>query len=153
MAHERKPGWGWKLFAGLMAVMVAIGDLPKLLHPIGATALLVVGLNVAAMTGLAAYAFGRRVGPTAFWRGFGPFFCLVTVAQLGAALPILVRLLVFAQGSPGIVLGLLIAVVPVLAMALFTCLALLRQGELLGPGRRPLGRSPDRLPLPLPDPA
>jgi hypothetical protein len=144
---------GWKLFAGLMVVMVAVGDVPKLLHPTGATALLVVGLNVAAMTGLAGYAFGKRVGPTRFWRLFGPFFCLVTAAQLGAALPILVRLFAFAQGSPAMVLGLLIAVVPVVAMAIFTNLALLRQGELLGPGRRPLGRGPDQLPLPLPDPA
>lgn len=153
MIQGTKPGWGWKSFAGLMVVMVAIGDVPKLFHPIGVGALLTVAINLTAVAGLVAYAFRRRMGPTRFWRLFAPFFCLFTVGLFGAALPIIVRFFAIIPGSLTMVLGMLIAIVPVTAMALLTAVALLRQGELLGPGRRPLGARPDQLTLPLHDPA
>jgi|GEM_PF-2747561 len=152
MRHGTGPGLGWKLFAGLMVFGEAIGDVPKLFHPASALTSVLVALNLVAVSGVVAYAFRQRLGPVGFWRAFAPFFCLVSAGEIGRVLPIIVRLIALTQGSMVMVLGMLFVIVPVLAMAFFTCLALLRQAELLGPSRRPLGRKPDQLSLPLPLP-
>jgi hypothetical protein len=151
MAGKAGPGLGWKLFAGWMVLMVLIGDVPKLLHPekLAATWFLLLALHLAALAGLVAYAFGQRLFSARFWRLFGPLFCLVTAGQFGAVAPVLAALLYLTQGSLAGAAGLLLAVVPVIAMAVFTCIALLRQAELLGPDRRPFGARPAQLSLPL----
>jgi hypothetical protein len=151
MKQGKGRGVGWKLFAAAMAFFFAVGDLPKLLHPhsLGTGRILLIATYLVAVAGIIAYAFGRQVFATRFWRLFAPVFCLVTAAQIGAAMPTIAWLLYGASGSLPIVLGLLIAFAPVVAMALLTCLALLRQGQLLGPERRPWGRPPEQLALPL----
>jgi hypothetical protein len=150
MRHVEKPGRGWQVFAGVMVVLVLIGDVPKLLHPqsLGLGRLLLIEIYIVALAGLVAYAFGKRFLPTRFWRVFAPAYCLLTAGQLGWSAPAVASLTYLGLGSPAVVFGFLIVVVPVVSMATFTCIAVLRQASLLGPNRRPLGERPAQLALP-----
>jgi hypothetical protein len=153
MAHRTGPGLGWKLFAGFLAIMVLIGDLPRLFRLTSLAEFAMVACYFVAVAGLIAYAAGRQCLPVRFWRVYAPAFCLLCAGQVGWSAPKVAWLVYRGQGSPASVLGFFIVVVPAVSMVVFICIALLRQAELLGPGRRPLGARPEQLSLPLPEPA
>ena len=84
----KKAGWGWKLVAILLALMVAFGFATMLGEHKHVTAF--KWLEYASMAlctlGLIQYAFGAPRLPRLVWRVFGPIFSIVLVAGLGKSI-------------------------------------------------------------------
>lgn len=143
---------GWKIFACLMAVLVIVGDFPKLANPTAHHPLQIALLPVYAIVllGLWQYSFGWPRRPSSgFWRVFAPFFALVTAASVGFAIPPIIVVASLLSGSVMGVLGMLIGLGLPAAIVTYTIIALLRLGDWIGPTRRPVGERPPQLSLPL----
>jgi hypothetical protein len=109
-------------------------------------------LNTIATLGVVLYVL-RRTGTAPFWRLFAPIYAAVFAAQLGGILPQFFRatlaLADLGPQAPLALVGAMVVVVPVLAIAVFTMIALFRLGDWIGPTRRPLGLRERQLSLPL----
>jgi hypothetical protein len=145
---------GWVLFAIAMVWGEGIGDFPRLLFPHRTTVFhfLMALVNSIAVLGIALYAL-RMNGSRAFWRVYAPLYTLIVAAELGYSAIALSRLL-FAMwragpDTPLVALGAVTVGLPIIAMAVFTLIALLRLGDWIGPTKRPLGLPGAQLPLPL----
>jgi len=151
-----RPRWhlGWILFAIVMVWAECMGDVPRILLPQRTTAehLFISYANVTAVTGLTCYAFRFSVFPN-FWRIFAPAYALIIAAQFGKWLPAFSRVMSFmfqrASSTPLSIVGALALTVPILAMTMYTIVALLRLGDWIGPTRRPVGLRPTQLSLPI----
>jgi hypothetical protein len=151
-----KPRWhiGWILFAIAMVWGECVGDVPHLLLPHHTTpAHFAFALaNATAVLGLTFYAF-RWTASRAFWRLFAPLYALFLAAQIGATLVpftrVIAGLAALGKDAPLVILGAIVVLLPVTAMAVFTVIALFRLGDWIGPTRRPLGVRPQQLSLPI----
>ena len=151
-----KPRWqiGWILFAIAMVWGECMEDVPRLLLPHHTTpAHFVVALaNVTAVLGLIFYAF-RYHRTRAFWRLFAPLYALFLAAQVGGSFVAMTRvvtaLLALGKDAPLVVLGGMVVLLPIMAMAVYTTIALFRLGDWIGPTRRPIGVRPQQLSLPI----
>ena len=151
-----KPRWqvAWILFAFAMVWGVCLADVPRLLLPHRTTpAHFVAALaNITAVLGLTFYAlrYNRSRG---FWRLFAPLYAMFLSAQVGASFVSLTRvvtgLLVLGKDAPLVILGGMVVLLPMIAMAVFTVIALFRLGDWIGPTRRPVGVRPQQLSLPI----
>ena len=145
---------GWVLFAVGMVWAECWGDVPKLLFPHRTTPehLFNATTNVIAVTGLALYAFGLR-GSRAFWRLYAPGYAIVIAAQFGLCAPAFAIATAQIMSSAGMdfisQVGLLAITLPMLAMTVFSIIALFRLGDWIGPTRRPVGEQSLQLHLPL----
>ena len=85
-------------------------------------------------------------------RLYAPFFALIVAGQLGYSLIALSRALLLLSRADGqtllMTIGAITVALPIMAMAVFTLIALLRLGDWIGPTRRTLGCS-KQLSLPL----
>lgn len=151
-----KPRWqvGWILFAVAMVWGECVGDVPRLLLPHHTTpAHFVVALaNVTAVLGLIFYAL-RYNRTRAFWRLFAPLYAMFLAAEVGGSFVSLTRvvtgLVALGKDAPLVVLGGMVVLLPIMAMAVFTLIALFRLGDWIGPTRRPVGERQLQLSLPL----
>ena len=140
------PAWGWKLLAIVMALLVLIGDVPKLGNPSAQhpVQIILFPINCIALAGLFQYSFDRWERPTeSFWRPFAIFFGLVTAAQIGFALPPIAVLLKMVGGSLMGVMGVIIGVGLPLLLAILVNVALLRLGRWIGPNKRRPAMQPE----------
>ncbi|MEA3059834.1 MAG: hypothetical protein QOE50_1246 [Sphingomonadales bacterium] len=144
----------WILFAIAMVWGECIADVPRLLLPHRTTpAHFVVALaNVTAVLGLTFYAF-RYNHTRGFWRLFAPLYAMFLAAQVGGSFVALTRvvtgLIALGKDAPLVILGGIVVLLPIMAMAVFTVIALFRLGDWIGPTRRPVGASPQQLSLPI----
>jgi uncharacterized YccA/Bax inhibitor family protein len=151
-----KPRWhvGWILFAIVMVWGECIGDVPRLLFPHRTTPVhfLMALVNVIAVLGLTLYAF-RMTASRGFWRIYAPFYAMVVAAELGYSLMVLTRVIaaMFRLGgdSPLLAIGAVTVGLPIMALAVFTLIALFRLGDWIGPSRRPIGFRAQQLSLPI----
>ena len=151
-----KPRWqvGWILFAVAMVWGECVGDVPRLLLPHHTTpAHFVVALaNVTAVLGLIFYAL-RYNRTRAFWRLCAPLYAMFLAAEVGGSFVSLTRvvtgLVALGKDAPLVVLGGMVVLLPIMAMAVFTLIALFRLGDWIGPTRRPIGERQLQLSLPL----
>jgi hypothetical protein len=151
-----KPGWqvGWILFAAVMVWGECVGDVPRLLLPHHTTPahFVVAVANVTAALGLVFYAF-RYNRSRAFWRLFAPLYALFVAGEVGgsfvALTQIVTGLIALGKDAPLAVLGGMVVMLPIAAMAVFTMIALFRLGDWIGPTRRPIGARPQQLSLPI----
>jgi len=127
---------------------------PRLLLPHRATpAHFVVALaNVTAVLGLTFYAL-RYDRSRPFWRLFAPLYAMFLAAQFGASFVALTRvvtgLMALGKDAPLVILGGIVVLLPMMAMAVFTVIALFRLGDWIGPTRRPVGVREQQLSLPI----
>jgi hypothetical protein len=143
---------GWVLFALVMVWGESIADVPRLLfHRAAAPHLLMALANTTAVVGLTLYAF-RWARGRAFWRYYAPLYALVVVWQLGHGLIYFTRALVgivkLGTDVPLLLAGAFAVSFPLIAMAVFTAIALFRLGDWIGPTRRPVGERQNQLSLP-----
>jgi hypothetical protein len=141
-ARGEKPAWGWRLLAYAMLVTAGLMNLPAVVLDDVFGLIFYVFPTWIALAGLFGYAYGWRARPLWLWRVFAPLFSLYTMARLGAELgPFLTaigdgagpaRARVFAFGLT----------VP---LCFLTCIALLRQAELLRGHRRAESRNLERI--------
>lgn len=125
----------WRFFA-IFWIMIAA---PLLLAPGSSTGWLKSSLIAVALVGLAGYAFGFRVGPLFFWRGFAILFSMIMMAWLGArALPALSS---FPNPVPGGGLDAKTFGIGFVFFALL-CLALFRHSGLVPAVDRPRDEKP-----------
>ena len=151
-----KPRWqvGWILFAIAMVWGECIVDVPRLLLPHHTTpAHFVVALaNVTAVLGLIFYSL-RYNRTRAFWRLFAPLYAMFLAGQVGGSFVALTRvvtgLMALGKDAPLVILGGIVVLLPIMAMAVFTVIALFRLGDWIGPTRRPVGVRPQQLSLPI----
>ena len=145
---------GWVLFAIAMVWGEGVGDFPRLLFPHRTTPFhfLMSFVNSIAVLGIVLYAL-RMNGSRAFWRVYGPLYTLIVAAELGYSLIALSRVLVAMWRSgpdtPLMAIGAVTVGLPIMAMAVFTLIALLRLGDWIGPSKRPLRLRGTQLALPL----
>ena len=144
---------GWVLFALAMVWGEGIGDFPRLLFPHRTTLFhfLMALTNSIAVLGIAFYAL-RLNGARAFWRFYAPLYALIVAAELAYSLIALSRVIELMSRAgaqtPLVAVGAVTVVLPIMAMAVFTLIALLRLGEWIGPTRRPIGARQPQLNLP-----
>jgi hypothetical protein len=151
-----KPRWqvGWILFAIAMVWGECIGDVPRLVLPHHTTpAHFVIALaNATAVLGVTFYAL-RYTRTRAFWRLFAPLYALFLAGEVGVSFVSLTRvvagLLALGKDAPLVILGGMVVLLPIMAMAVFTIIALFRLGDWIGPTRRPVGVRPQQLSLPI----
>lgn len=145
---------GWVLFAIAMVWGEAIGDIPRLLFPHHTTPFqfLIAMVNSIAVLGIALYAL-RMNGSRAFWRVFAPVYGLIVAAELAYSVVALSRVLIamwrVGPDTPLIAIGAVTVGLPIMAMAVFTLIALLRLGDWIGPTRRAVWARQEQLTLSL----
>ncbi|MFL6727673.1 MAG: hypothetical protein ACJ8FS_14330 [Sphingomicrobium sp.] len=145
---------GWVLFAIVMVWGECIGDVPRLILPHHTTPahFIMALVNVTAVLGLTFYAF-RMTASRSFWRVYAPLYATIMAAELGYSLMALTRVIraIARVGgdTPLVALGAVTVGLPIMAMAVFTLIALLRLGDWIGPTRRPIGTRPGQLSLPI----
>jgi len=134
---------GWVLFAIAMVWGEAVGDFPRLLVPHRTTPFhfLMAMVNSIAVLGIALYAL-RMNGSRAFWRVYAPLYGLIVAAELAYSVVALsyVLMAMWRAGpdTPLVAIGAVTVGLPIMAMAVFTLIALLRLGDWTGPTKRPL---------------
>ena len=143
---------GWVLFALVMVWGEFVADVPRLLFHQAATPHLLVALaNATAVAGLTLYAFRWNRG-LAFWRVYAPLYALLLTWQLGGGLVYFTRALIgilrLGQDVPLLFAGAFAVTFPLIAMAVFTAIALFRLGDWTGPTRQPVGARQQQLSLP-----
>jgi|SRR3954447_13698628 hypothetical protein len=151
-----KPRWqvGWILFAIVMVWAESMGDLPRLLFPHSAdgTRFVIALANGTAVIGVVFYTLGIT-GSRPFWRVYAPLFAMVLAAQFGSGVVsltrVVARLMVLGKDAPLVILAGVVVLLPMVAMATFTALALFRLGDWIGPTRRPVGLRLKQLSLPI----
>jgi hypothetical protein len=131
MWKEPVEGGHWKLFAVLVAMMVAMADVPKFFHPAKEEPLFLFlsALDIAAALGLIAYATERPLLPRIVWRIVAPLFALSCIAQFSAT-GLVVGPLLQQQGR-GALVGFLLMLVPAGMIGVFACIGLFRQADWL----------------------
>jgi hypothetical protein len=145
---------GWVLFAAVMVWGECLGDVPSLLLPRHSTPehFVVALANITAALGLVFYAFGYA-GSRAFWRLFAPLYALFLAGEVGGSFvgmtQVVTSLLAVGKNGPLVILGGMVVLLPIIAMAVFTMIALFRLGDWIGPTRRPVGVQPRQLSLPI----
>jgi len=145
---------GWILFAAAMVWGECLGDVPSLLLPHHSTPehFVVALANVTAALGLVFYAFGYTRS-RAFWRLFAPLYALFLAGEVGGSFvgltQVVTSLLALGKNGPMVILGGIVVLLPIMAMALFTMIALFRLGDWIGPTRRPVGLQQQQLSLPI----
>ena len=145
---------GWILFALVMVWAESWGDVPKLLFPHRTTPthFFIAATNVTAVIGLALYAFNLKA-TCGFWRLYAPIYAIIIVAQFGLWLPpftiATARMMSVGGGNAWAVAGILAVTLPLMAMSLYSIIALFRLGDWIGPTRRPVGARQQQLSLPL----
>jgi hypothetical protein len=145
---------GWILFAIAMVWGECIGDLPRLIVPHRTTPVhvLMALVNVIAVLGLTLYAFRMTAG-RGFWRIYAPVYAMIVAAELGYSVMALTRVIVammrLGRETPLLAIGAVTVGLPIMAMAVFTLIALFRLGDWTGPSRRPIGERPKQLSFPI----
>jgi hypothetical protein len=151
---KRRLHIGWLLFAIVMVWSECIGDVPRLLLPHRTTPehFFAAFANVTAVLGLTFYAF-RCTAAAPFWRLFAPAYALFVAAEFGRWLPPFTRVVaaMFRRGGDNslALVGAVTVTLPLLAMTVFSLIALFRLGDWIGPSRRPVGVRPAQLQLPI----
>lgn len=134
---------GWVLFAIAMVWGEGIGDLPRLIFPHRTTPFqfLMALTNAIAVLGIVFYTL-RMNGARAFWRMYAPFYALIVGCELAYSLFMLTKVLLLMANAGGqtplVAIGAVTVALPIMAMAVFTLIALLRLGDWIGPTKRPL---------------